>query len=47
MTRAINSNLISVLNDREIEPFYAVKLNFVTSTLRFWTGYGNKTINTN
>lgn len=45
MTRAINSNLISVLNDREIEPFYAVKLNFVTSTLLFWTGYGNKTIN--
>lgn len=45
MTRAINSNLISVLNNSEIEPFYAVKLSFATSTLFFWTGYGDKTIN--
>ena len=45
MTRAINSNLIAVLNNSEIEPFYAVKLAFSTSTLFFWTGYGDKTIN--
>ena len=45
MTRAINSNLIAVLNNDEIEPFYAVKLSFATSTLFFWTGHGDKTIN--
>ena len=45
MTRNINANLVSALSNSELEPFYAVKLNFVTSTLRLWTGYGNKTIN--
>tara|TARA_B100000963_G_scaffold137118_2_gene119349 strand:- start:15887 stop:16495 length:609 start_codon:yes stop_codon:yes gene_type:complete len=45
MSRSIHSNIVSALANPEIEPFYAVKLSFSTGTLYLWTGYGNKTIN--
>lgn len=45
MSRSINANIVSALANPEIEPFYAVKLAFSTATLFLWTGYGDKTIN--
>jgi len=45
MSRSINANIVSALANPEIEPFYAVKLGFSTATLFLWTGYGDKTIN--
>ena len=45
MSRSINANIVSALANPEIEPFYAVKLAFSTATLYLWTGYGDKTIN--
>ena len=45
MSRSINANIVSALGNPEIEPFYAVKLGFSTATLYLWTGYGDKTIN--
>tara|TARA_R100000734_G_C3319102_1_gene114285 strand:- start:2947 stop:3555 length:609 start_codon:yes stop_codon:yes gene_type:complete len=45
MSRSINANIVSALSNSEIEPFYAVKLAFSTATLYLWTGYGDKTIN--
>jgi len=45
MSRSINANIVSALANPEIEPFYAVKMEFQTSTIFLWTGYGDKTIN--
>mgnify|MGYP006230226261 FL=1 len=45
MSRSINANIVSALANPEIEPFYAVKMAFPTATLYLWTGYGDKTIN--
>ena len=45
MTRTIPSSLLSKLDDAEIEPFYAVDLDFDSGNLRLWTGYGDKTVN--
>ena len=45
MSRSINANIVSALANTEIEPFYAVKMAFSTATLYLWTGYGDKTIN--
>ncbi len=45
MSRSINANIVSALANPEIEPFYAVKMAFSTATLFLWTGYGDKTIN--
>lgn len=44
MTRTVSSGFLSALDDPELEVFYAVKLEFDSGTLKFWTGYGNKTI---
>jgi len=45
MTRVVPSALLTALSNSEIEPFYAVELNFDTAALHLWTGYGDKTIN--
>ena len=45
MSRSINANIVSALANPEIEPFYAVRLDFSTAALYLWTGYGDKTIN--
>ena len=47
MSRTIPSSLLSVLGNAEIEPFYAVEMQFDSGTMRIWTGYGNKTIGGN
>ena len=45
MARTIPSSLTSVLGNSEIEPYYAVDLGFPSGNLRLWTGFGNRTIN--
>lgn len=45
MTRTVPSALLTALDSDEIEVFYAVDLAFETANVRLWTGYGNKTIN--
>ena len=45
MTRVVPSAILSALSNSEIEPFYAVDLAFNSGALRLWTGYGDKTIN--
>jgi hypothetical protein len=47
MSRTVPGALLTALDGDEIEVFYAVDLDFDTANLRFWTGYGNKTINGN
>ena len=53
--RSIDSTLLNALYDggdptaalKDIEPYYAVELQFEGSTLRLWTGLGDRTINSN
>ena len=47
MARTIPSSLTSVLGNSEIEPYYAADLDFPSGNLRLWTGFGNRTINSN
>jgi len=44
MTRSTPASLLTALSQPEVEPFYAVEMNFDSSPVRFWTGYGNRTI---
>jgi len=44
MTRSTPASLLTALSQPEVEPFYAVEMNFDTSPVRFWTGYGERTI---
>ena len=44
MTRTVPSALLAALSEPEMHPFYAVELDFDTAPLRFWTGYGDRTI---
>lgn len=45
MSRSLPSALSSELNADELKPFYAVELLFDSGDLRFWTGYGDITAN--
>lgn len=45
MTRTVPAALLSALSGDEIEVFYAVDLAFDSGNMRLWTGYGDKTIN--
>ena len=47
MARTIPSSLTAVLGNSEIEPYYAVDLDFPSGNLRLWTGFGNRAINSN
>lgn len=47
MSRTIPSSLLSVLGNAEIEPFYAVEMQFDSGTMRIWTGYGDKSFGGN
>lgn len=47
MSRTVPSDLLTSLSQSEVHPFYAVDMDFDTAPLRFWTGYGDKTIFTN
>jgi|13_taG_2_1085334.scaffolds.fasta_scaffold03779_3 hypothetical protein len=45
MSRTVPAALLTALDGDEIEVFYAVDLDFDSGNMRLWTGYGNKTIN--
>ena len=45
MSRTVPAAILSALNDDSIEVFYAVDLTFDSGDIRMWTGYGDKTIN--
>lgn len=45
MTRTTPQALLNALSQPEVEPFYAVDMDFDSAPVRFWTGYGDRTIN--
>ena len=45
MSRTVPAALLTALDSDEIEVFYAVDLAFDSGNMRLWTGYGDKTIN--
>lgn len=47
MSRTVPSALLTSLSQPEVYPYYAVDMDFDTAPLRFWTGYGDRTIFTN
>lgn len=47
MSRTINTSLLTALTNDVAKPYYAVELLFDSAPLRFWTGIGDRTINTN
>lgn len=47
MSRGISASLLTALTQREISPYYAVKMDFDSDTLAIWTGIGTKTLNIN
>ena len=44
MTRTLTNSIISELDNDVVRPFFAVKLEFPSGTLRLWTGLGDATI---
>ena len=44
MSRTIPAAILAALSQESVEPFYAVELKFSAGTVRFWTGYGDRTI---
>lgn len=47
MSRIVPSEILLALSQPEVFPFYAVEFDFDTAPIRFWTGYGDRTIETN
>ena len=45
MSRTVPAALLTALDSDQIEVFYAVDLAFDSGNMRLWTGYGDKTIN--
>jgi hypothetical protein len=45
MARSIPAGLLTALTQKVAQPYYAVEMLFDTAPLRFWTGLGNRTIN--
>ena len=46
MSRTVPASILTALSQPEVQPFYAVEFMFDTSPIRFWTGYGDRTIET-
>lgn len=44
MSRTVPADLLTALSQPEVHPFYAIELDFDTNPVRFWTGYGDRTI---
>jgi len=44
MTRSTPASLLAALSQPEVLPFYAVEMDFDSAPVRFWTGYGDRTI---
>jgi hypothetical protein len=47
MSRTIPTALLTALGQPNVAPFYAVEFSFDTAPVRFWTGYGDRTIEGN
>jgi len=47
MSRIVPSSILTALSQPEVQPFYAVEFSFDSGTIRFWTGYGDRTIEGN
>ena len=47
MSRTDPTALLTALSQPEIQPYYAVELLFDSGAVRLWTGYGDRTINSN
>ena len=47
MSRTVPSTLLTALSQPEVQPYYAVDLDFDSAPIRLWTGYGDRTIFTN
>lgn len=47
MTRSTPVSLLTALGQPEVYPFYAVEMLFDSAPVRFWTGYGERTIGPN
>lgn len=44
MARSIGTNFNTQINSNSVRPFYALSVEFTSSTLRLWTGFGDLTI---
>jgi len=44
MSRTIPAAILTALGQTNVAPFYAVEFDFDTAPVRFWTGYGDRTI---
>lgn len=44
MTRTLTNSVITQLSEPSVNPFFAVKIEFPSGTLRLWTGLGTVTI---
>lgn len=47
MSRTVPSAILTALAQPEVEPFYAVEIDLDSGPLRLWTGYGDRTIESN
>ena len=47
MSRTIPVALVTALAQSQAQPYYAVEMSFDSGTARFWTGYGERTIEGN
>ena len=47
MTRTVPAAILTALGQPNVAPFYAVEFDFDTAPVRFWTGYGDRTIEGN
>ena len=47
MSRTVPAALLNALAQPEVQPFYATELFFDSGTVRLWTGYGDRIINSN
>ena len=45
MARDLTSAFVTAIEDSVIRPFFAAKFEFATVTIRYWSGYGNLTVN--
>ena len=45
MSRNLTSGFLTELSAKSLKPFYAIKAEFLEGSVRFWTGVGDVTIN--
>jgi len=47
MSRTVPAAILTALAQPEVEPFYAVEIDLDSGPLRLWTGYGDRTVDSN